>query len=253
MPETYETTPFKASLKQKGLRPDPATLAESPFLFNTLRAAYVVARIVLVHDRRRSSQIRWGSDIAAPFRTAVLIEREREMQTRFAGVLTTTLVVTGTVLLCALHSAQAARLVSGPNFPVGGVGCAMIFDQPAPPGTQVFLDTGCVFWPNNEWAIGAGGLIINSAKADDGRGACLDEASATAGAAVVVNPCARGAGLASQRWEVKPAPRPSFGITLIVNVKSKLCLDTKSTGELVQLFVNDCSPVAAGGQNWQIK
>jgi hypothetical protein len=63
----------------------------------------------------------------------------------------------------------------------------------------------------------------------------------------------RGAGSASQEWEIKPAPRPNFGITPIANVKSKLCLDTKTTGELVQVFVNDCSQVTAKSQNWQIK
>jgi hypothetical protein len=151
--------------------------------------------------------------------------------------------------------AQAARLVNGPNFPVGGIGCAMIFGQPAALAEEVFLDNGCVFWPNNEWAIGAGGLIVNSANTEDGSRACLEESSAAAGATVVVNPCARGAGKTSQRWSIKPSPAPNLSQSLIVNLKSKLCLDTKQAGpDLIQLIVNDCSTaIGAGTGNWQVK
>jgi hypothetical protein len=107
---------------------------------------------------------------------------------------------------------QAACLVSGPNFPVGG-----------------------------------GGLIVNSGRAE-AAAVPVSTKPRPRPARWWFNPCARGAGSASQKWEIKPSPRPNFG-----NLKSKLCLDTKSTGELVHLFVSDCSQVTAKGQNWQIK
>jgi hypothetical protein len=105
--------------------------------------------------------------------------------------------------------AQAARLVCGPNFPVGGVRCARSFGQPAALGTGVFLENGCLFSPNNERVIGGGGLIVNSGKAEDGGGACLDEAAATAGAAVVVNPCAGGQGRQARNGKSSLRPDPT--------------------------------------------
>jgi hypothetical protein len=149
-------------------------------------------------------------------------------------------------------SAQAARLVNGPNFPTGGIGCAMPNGlAPFPAGTKVFLDTSCQFFPNVDWAIGGPGKIIASGLATNGQFACLDEASTTAGAAAVVNPCAGVS--ASQSWQIKRAPAPNFSVTLIVNLLSKLCLDTTGTS-VIQLIVNDCSTaISAGTGNWQIK
>jgi hypothetical protein len=151
--------------------------------------------------------------------------------------------------------AQAAHLVNGPNFPTGGIGCAMPNGlAPFSAGTEVFLDTSCQFYPNVDWAIGGGARIIASGLAANGQFACLDEASTTAGALAVVNPCAPR-GSASQSWQIKRAPAPSPSMTLIVNMQSKLCLDTKQAGpNVIQLIVNTCSTaIGAGTGNWQIK
>jgi hypothetical protein len=149
--------------------------------------------------------------------------------------------------------AQAAHLVEGPNFPTGGIGCAMPSGVvPFPPGTLVFLDTSCQSFPSVDWAIGGGARIIASEPAQGGD-ACLDEVSATAGALAVVNPCASVS--ASQSWQIKRAPLPSPSMTLIINLQSKLCLDTKQTGpNTIQLIVNTCAiAISAGSGNWQIK
>jgi hypothetical protein len=68
-----------------------------------------------------------------------------------------------------------------------------------------------------------------------------------------VNPCVGVS--ASQSWQIKRAPAPNFSVTLIVNLQSKLCLDTKQAGpNVIQLIVNDCSTaISAGTGNWQIK
>jgi hypothetical protein len=150
--------------------------------------------------------------------------------------------------------AQAAHLVEGPNFPTGGIGCAMpSVLAPFPSGTLVFLDTSCQFFPNVDWAIGEGARIIASGLTTNGQSACLDEVSATAGALAVVNPC--GVASASQSWEIERAPLPSPSMTLIINLKSKLCLDTKPAGgNMIQLIVNTCATaISAGSGNWQIK
>jgi hypothetical protein len=150
--------------------------------------------------------------------------------------------------------AQAAHLVEGPNFPTGGIGCAMPEGLgPFPSGTQVFLDTSCQSFPTVNWAIGGPGQIIASGLTTNGQFACLDEVSTTAGALAVVNPCVGVS--ASQSWQIKRAPLPSPSMTLIINLKSKLCLDTKQTGpNVIQLIVNTCAAaISAGSGNWQIK
>ncbi len=111
----------------------------------------------------------------------------------------------------------------------------------------MFRDSGCQYFPSIEWAIG-GGAIIASALTDD-KYTCLDVAggSTAPGSTVVVNPCKLGAG--SQRWEIKP----ETSTTQIINIKSKLCLDTTVLGpDVTGLVVNTCS-VSAGGQAWQVK
>jgi hypothetical protein len=150
--------------------------------------------------------------------------------------------------------AQAAHLVNGPNFPTGGIGCAMPSGLGRfPPATLVFLDTTCQFFPSVDWAIGDGARIIASGLTTNDQFACLDEISATAGALAVVNPCARGS--ASQSWQIERAPLPSHRMTLIINLQSKLCLDTKQTSpNLIQLIVNTCATaISTGTGNWQIK
>jgi hypothetical protein len=150
--------------------------------------------------------------------------------------------------------AQAAHLVNGPNFPFGGIGCAMPNGlAPFPAGTGVFLDTTCQSFPGVDWAIGGPGRIIASGLATNGQFACLDEGSTTVGALAVVNPCVGVS--ASQSWQIKRAPPPNFSMTLIINLLSKLCLDTKQVGpNVIQLIVNNCSTAtSAGTGNWQIK
>jgi hypothetical protein len=151
------------------------------------------------------------------FSTAQKAQTEERLAMRNSWICKTGLAAIGALLLTvlAVPTTQAARLVSGPNFPWGGVGCAMPNGLPPwAPGTQVFLDSGCQYFPSIEWAIG-GGIIIASALTNN-KYTCLDVAggSTAPGSTVVVNPCQLGAG--SQRWEIKPGT----SITQIINLRA---------------------------------
>ena len=149
--------------------------------------------------------------------------------------------------------ARAAHLVNTGNFGFNAFGCAVPNGLGNTAGTAVFLDSTCSSFRVIEWAFVQGKIrsqqLLNNPLADG----CLDIANGATspGTPVVVNACDPRGTLKSQQWFISGTAGDTFG--KIVNVKTKLCLDTVLAGPSVtQVVVNSCS-VGGSGQSWFVE